>query len=213
MKFKFLRLILVGVVLSMSNLVNAGLIGVDLKGEHSSWNYYQTSNNIWLYNDWTLGFDFEITSSQKITKLGFWDFDNVFGDTSVRLWTYAGDFLGVVSTTKNSVEVVKAANGFGYWNFMDFDFDLTAGRYIIGARGEDLDYAVSSIGGNLLAQNELEYKLMSWGHRASMPNNRLDYDNYYVGSNIMFQQVPEPSTLAIFALGMIGLASRRFKKQ
>mgnify|MGYP001602056916 CR=1 FL=1 len=26
-------------------------------------------------------------------------------------------------------------------------------------------------------------------------------------------QVPEPSTLAIFALGMIGLASRRFKKQ
>ncbi|TWX66411.1 PEP-CTERM sorting domain-containing protein [Colwellia sp. C1TZA3] len=25
--------------------------------------------------------------------------------------------------------------------------------------------------------------------------------------------VPEPSTLAIFALGMIGLASRRFKKQ
>ena len=27
------------------------------------------------------------------------------------------------------------------------------------------------------------------------------------------QEVPEPSTLAIFALGMIGLASRRFKKQ
>jgi len=26
-------------------------------------------------------------------------------------------------------------------------------------------------------------------------------------------EVPEPSTLAIFALGMIGLASRRFKKQ
>ncbi|MBA6384141.1 PEP-CTERM sorting domain-containing protein [Colwellia sp. BRX10-6] len=25
-------------------------------------------------------------------------------------------------------------------------------------------------------------------------------------------EVPEPSTLAIFALGMIGLASRRFKK-
>jgi hypothetical protein len=26
-------------------------------------------------------------------------------------------------------------------------------------------------------------------------------------------EVPEPSTLAIFALGIIGLASRRFKKQ
>ncbi|WP_310649977.1 PEP-CTERM sorting domain-containing protein [Colwellia sp. MB02u-14] len=28
-----------------------------------------------------------------------------------------------------------------------------------------------------------------------------------------YLDVPEPSTLAIFALGMIGLVSRRFKKQ
>ena len=46
----------------------------------------------------------------------------------------------------------------------------------------------------------------------------------YNGSNLIFRDVdrifhadltavPEPSTLAIFALGMIGLASRRFKKQ
>ncbi|NQZ22998.1 MAG: PEP-CTERM sorting domain-containing protein [Colwellia sp.] len=27
------------------------------------------------------------------------------------------------------------------------------------------------------------------------------------------QEVPEPSTLAIFALGMIGLASRRYNKK
>ena len=31
--------------------------------------------------------------------------------------------------------------------------------------------------------------------------------------NIVSSIVPEPSTIAIFALGMIGLASRRFKKQ
>ncbi|MEY8199126.1 MAG: PEP-CTERM sorting domain-containing protein, partial [Colwellia sp.] len=31
--------------------------------------------------------------------------------------------------------------------------------------------------------------------------------------NVPPSTVPEPSTLAIFALGMIGLASRRFKKQ
>jgi len=31
--------------------------------------------------------------------------------------------------------------------------------------------------------------------------------------NSVTQSVPEPTTLAIFALGMIGLASRRFKKQ
>jgi hypothetical protein len=38
--------------------------------------------------------------------------------------------------------------------------------------------------------------------------------NYERGSfQAIVSSVPEPSTLAIFALGMIGLASRRFKKQ
>jgi hypothetical protein len=34
-----------------------------------------------------------------------------------------------------------------------------------------------------------------------------------ISSDVYFAEVPEPSTLAIFALGMIGLASRRFNKQ
>jgi hypothetical protein len=38
--------------------------------------------------------------------------------------------------------------------------------------------------------------------------------NYYTNTWLVKKaEVPEPSTLAIFALGMIGLASRRFKKQ
>ena len=32
-------------------------------------------------------------------------------------------------------------------------------------------------------------------------------------SQDVFTDVPEPSTLAIFALGIMGLASRKFKKQ
>jgi hypothetical protein len=38
-------------------------------------------------------------------------------------------------------------------------------------------------------------------------------DNLSVQTSIESQEVPEPSTLAIFALGIMGLASRRFKKQ
>jgi hypothetical protein len=42
----------------------------------------------------------------------------------------------------------------------------------------------------------------------------LDTSHNLVGSYLVrTTDVPEPSTLAIFALGMIGLASRRFKKQ
>lgn len=45
--------------------------------------------------------------------------------------------------------------------------------------------------------------MMTWGER-------VEYDNIVLSTT---NEVPEPSTLAIFALGMIGLASRRFKKQ
>lgn len=42
----------------------------------------------------------------------------------------------------------------------------------------------------------------------------LDGDELWI-DNIIYQmaEVPEPSTLVIFALGIMGLASRRFKKQ
>jgi hypothetical protein len=36
---------------------------------------------------------------------------------------------------------------------------------------------------------------------------------YVINPNLFAQQVSEPTTLAIFALGIMGLASRRFKKQ
>lgn len=44
--------------------------------------------------------------------------------------------------------------------------------------------------------------------------NQVGFDNITFGSVDPDKvEVPEPSTLAIFALGMMGLASRRFKKQ
>jgi len=47
------------------------------------------------------------------------------------------------------------------------------------------------------------------------PDDRDRYsdDGYAVALVRRSVDVPEPSTLAIFALGMIVLASRRFKKQ
>jgi hypothetical protein len=42
-------------------------------------------------------------------------------------------------------------------------------------------------------------------------NGRAGYDNFVFDTAA--QDVPEPSTLAIFALGLIGLSSRRFKKK
>jgi hypothetical protein len=45
------------------------------------------------------------------------------------------------------------------------------------------------------------------------PSSHTATNNYTNTWLVKKAEVPEPSTLAIFALGMIGLASRRFKKQ
>jgi hypothetical protein len=47
------------------------------------------------------------------------------------------------------------------------------------------------------------------------PEDTVDVDNlsYRLAAGVFLVQVPVPSTLAIFAFGMIALASRRFKKQ
>jgi len=71
-----------------------------------------------------------------------------------------------------------------------------------------------ALDGELVAIHHNDYT----NHVASAPNSKpfSPYDSYSDGrtSHLIVRavSVPEPSTLAIFALGMIGLASRRFKK-
>ncbi|WP_448548739.1 PEP-CTERM sorting domain-containing protein [Thalassotalea fusca] len=43
--------------------------------------------------------------------------------------------------------------------------------------------------------------------------NKVAFDNITFGSSTAVNDIPEPTTLAIFALGALGLASRRSKKQ
>jgi hypothetical protein len=53
----------------------------------------------------------------------------------------------------------------------------------------------------------------SWGCRDYQSYNNFETLLTINKISVVANEVPEPSTLAIFALGMIGLASRRFKKQ
>jgi len=63
-------------------------------------------------------------------------------------------------------------------------------------------------GGNTIANGWL-----FWDADITANNTRLVANQVDFLLNGSATDVPEPSTLAIFALGMIGLASRRFKKQ
>jgi len=70
--------------------------------------------------------------------------------------------------------------------------------------------------------NDSGYSATQWWHASPLsmsdstsPSNTVQDVGIYAREDITYQQavdVPEPSTLAIFALGMIGLVSRKFKK-
>ena len=60
----------------------------------------------------------------------------------------------------------------------------------------------------LASNDEISVDVAPFPTRANRYYNYIDFTK--IDSNV---EVPEPSTLAIFALGMMGLVSRRFKKQ
>jgi choice-of-anchor A domain-containing protein len=78
---------------------------------------------------------------------------------------------------------------------------------------EELDINAALFGSILAPKADIKAPHgVIWGQviANSWVGNAQINDNPYVGNSV---DVPEPSTLAIFVLGMMGLASRRFKKQ
>jgi hypothetical protein len=127
-------------------------------------------------------------------------------------------------------------------SFLDYSFNLEDGRFITFDSGMSStyvnnDFFVFNSLGNLYSVDSFQIKdvdvvsniLGVNGTKQTLFNNgrncilcfgtySANVNNVWLGLSadswtIRYAQVPEPSTLAIFALGMIGLASRRFKKQ
>lgn len=77
-------------------------------------------------------------------------------------------------------------------------FDLTTGNEI-----SSFDFGLDGLTAGITYANDKLY-YYDWNSGSGSTLSRFSLNS---------TDVPEPSTLAIFALGMIGLASRRFKKQ
>ena len=215
MKLKFLQVALASLMLSVCNLANAGLIGVDLNSDANNWASLNS-------NGWTLGYKFNTVAETEISGLGFWDLDGIFGDSTVTLWDSNGVVLGTLNTGSSAVESDVTGNGFGAWYFMSLsqNINLGVGTYTVGSygtSGREASWATNIDVGTLAIAPTIEYV-----NTAELSGNGYAANNYwpsysgFFGGNIMIadtQDVPEPSTLAIFALGIMGLAARRFKKQ
>jgi hypothetical protein len=213
MKFKLLNTTITGLILSVSCLVNsanAGLIQSDYLTLGDNLAVYDEDLNLtWLDLSLTDGLsyavalashsDFQYASDLQVTTL----FNNFFGATT----TYNADGSGTSdwTTTGNFVTLFGPtyASFFGLSSYGWFYDDLGAFR----RAGATASFNAEVIGPNSTINST---SFINTGDQLTgtylVRAGRIDLTPPVV------TDVPEPSTLAILGLTLLGLASRRFKK-
>lgn len=230
MKLKFFKTILLGLLFSISSLANAGLIITigDVVGTN-------TSLSVSLVGSGTLSSDLashpDGTGSLKIytdfsgsiidtwpnTRVGFiGDGLTHFADNNI------GDYVGLAYgsfTAERLVTEITINNltdgtvGLARW--LDIDDDGLGDDFAVIL--DSMDHSLFDIGDSW-SVNGFSILQLQLGNASDFTLGTYSYiDNALGVVTLIIQKnsvtsVPEPSTLAIFALGMIGLASRRFKK-
>jgi len=133
---------------------------------------------------------------------------------------YFTDGVNIFDTSNATLSTfeVAATNVAGLpvdWNiYIEVDSALTnlkkSGLLTTASAGNGFDQGYDT----LCDSRTYDYGRCTTGaHESHNQSGRVEYQSSPEQWSYRAATVPEPSTLAIFALGMIGLASRRFKKQ
>ena len=225
MKFKFLKTIFAVLTLSCCGLANAGIID-------SNDTVFAGNSNYWPWGDAdNTGYQLLLTDNLLGSGSGIIDSITHFASNTTNLGAvYNLDiYMSTTSKQANTLETTFA-NNHGANKVLVFSGALTFSSSELFI---DIMNVFNYESGNLL----IEYDFHSFTGVANsydgpqfqsvstnndlvrVTQHNLEGDTVYMGSAIRTQlnfnavSVPEPSTLAIFALGIIGLASRRLKKQ
>jgi hypothetical protein len=201
MKIKMIKATIAGLMLSVTSVASAGLIlKVDLSIENTitiistsetslitmSGNY---NDGFYLADFFLTGLDeFQIESTGTLTSANEGSADtpelwSESGDTGLNIFSYL-DFQLTSNSTSSFTIGSRAFSGQTSWAVSsDIYRDV-----LNGVRGGNVYFPADEVG-----EISPELVLGAW--------------------QVTALPVPEPPTLVIFALGMIGSASRRFKKQ
>jgi hypothetical protein len=205
MNMKMLKMAIAGLVLSVSSFVNAGLI--TLVGDAANdvdtaaptlVNIISTSAG--TITDLNLFIDFDASCCAYDNTLILKHIDT---GTSAIIWVDSdssgyqtfGEVRNTTFDDEASIAFINAPFNFG-------GFDILPGEY----RSSDL---LSIFDGESLL-GSWQLSIQNTGCCVAEGDDLLAWS---IIANVDNVSVPEPSTVAIFSLGIMGLASRRFKKQ
>ena len=229
-----LKAALAGLVLSVTSIANAGLIDLSSWTATSGGTWNVDAGNTSVYQTTNGNPTFFLSDTNYINT----QFDGTFGVTP----GWDDDYIGFVFGYNNSNDYLlfdwkqadqgAANSGFtlsritgsnvNLWDHTGADISVLASNYTGNNGWVDgvtynftLDFTTTSISIDMDNANIFDIA-------GTFNTGKFGFYNYsqagvrYTGFEETVSpsiDVPEPSTLAIFALGIMGLAARRFKKQ
>jgi hypothetical protein len=193
MNIKFLKATIVSVLAAISGFSNAAIIN---SGDVAGYGTFtdDVSGYVWL----------DINAF-------FGSAGNIF--TTGQMATLANDAGFSVATTSEVVDLFNSVTIPGNFAYNEAVMGRSNDRFLIWGMH------LSDGGGGLFDYSWIfdystSLQFMDRNDPASFKQREVGLWAYQTGASTSGStSVPEPSTLAIFALGIIGLASRRFKKQ
>lgn len=202
MKNKFLKGLVTSVALAVSSFANAGLI--DFEDAWDDLGYRGQPDNYYLAYGLTISGDyFGLISGVTQGDSGNFDLEGTNSPAVL-----------AVNTLGHTIELI-----FGSSTNVSLDIGV--------AFGNSSNVLVSTyLGGNLISSNTLTISdslnggFGTWTQQDWVGVDKIELQasggyRAWAIDNVQFTktEVPEPSTLAVFALSLMGFASRKFKKQ
>jgi len=199
MNIKMLKMALLGLILSVSGYVHAGVIySYDVTYDGS--NFIFDNNNSWDNLSFNMGDSLDITLMAAQGDHWKWlsgsnewyanIYDSCNSNTGLSEWSFSNNGLTVGSGSHN---LTQGCVHFGPQNALNLNNGTLFDKY-------QFNYTYQSGANTVLDTSHMyEDSLGGWSF-----NDDVRFE--YIDANI--NEVPEPSTIAIFALGIMGLTSR-----